>query len=66
MIKIGLIGVLAAMLVYAVAMMRYLLNDKIGSAEDVEKYLELNVLGAIPSRQNLSSTKKAYEAKDGE
>ena len=65
-IKIGLIGVLAAMLVYAVAMMRYLLNDKIGSAEDVEKYLELNVLGAIPSRQNLSSTRKAYEAKDGE
>ena len=66
-ILIALIGVIAAMLVYVVALVCYLTNDKIDSAEDVEKYLELSVLGAIPNRQNLAATKKAgYGATEGE
>ncbi len=32
----------------------YFLNDKINSSEDVEKYLELNVLGNIPYNQSKS------------
>ena len=36
----------------------FLMNDKIRSQDDVEKYLGIGVLGAIPSTEDKTKTKK--------
>ena len=66
MIKIALIGVLAAVMVYAVALIRYLTDDKITSPEDVKQYMGLNILGAIPTQQNMSTVKWQIYSADEE
>lgn len=64
LIKIALVGILAAVLVYAVVLIRYLTDDKISSPEDVKQYLGLNILGAIPTQQNMASIKWQVYAAD--
>ena len=62
-ISVGLlIGFVAAMLVYAVFFLKFLVDDKIKSDEDIEYYLELSVLGKIPyiSEKDGKRTSKAY------
>lgn len=45
----GLMGfLLGAALVIGVLILQYMMNDTIRNADDVEKYLQLSVLGAIP------------------
>ncbi len=50
LVKIGLIAAVCALLVYAVYFIIYLADDKIHTAEDVEKHLGLSMLGVIPNR----------------
>ncbi len=49
-----LIACLAAFAVYAVHLVVFLLDDKVNSAEDVERYLGVSVLGVIPNRRDVS------------
>jgi hypothetical protein len=58
MLKIALIALVAAIAVYGVFFVLYLLDDKISTAEDVEKYLGVNMLGQIPNREEAQRRKK--------
>ena len=58
--KILLMGILAAALAYAVFFVRFVLDDKINSADDVEKYLGLTVLGAIPNKNAVVAKRGKY------
>lgn len=62
---IALIAVVAAVVVYAVFLILHLMDDKIHSASDVERYLGLNLLGVIPNREDAirrGTKKKGYYA----
>ncbi len=50
--KLLLISVAAMIVVYLVYFLLYILDDKINTAEDVEKYLGVNMLGVIPNRED--------------
>lgn len=50
-----LAGIIAAILVYVLYLVLFILDDKITGPEDVENYLGLNVLGAIPDKNALRS-----------
>ena len=58
-----LIAVAAAVVVYVIYLIMFLLDDKINGPEDVEKYLQLSILGQIPNKQD-SGRKKKYYAYD--
>ena len=62
--KILLIGVAACLIVYLIFFFLYVMDDKINTPEDVEKYLGLNILGQIPYRHGSHKGKKyaAYAA----
>ena len=67
-ISVGLlIGFVAAMLVYAVFFLKFLVDDKIKSDEDIEYYLELSVLGNIPyvSEKDGKKVAKTYRRDRG-
>jgi len=53
-------GLLGVMLCAAIIITRYLLNDTIKSSDDIEKYLDINMLAAIP----MSSDERATARKD--
>lgn len=53
-----LIGVVAAVMVYAVFLLAFLLDDRIRTEEDVQKYLGLSILGVIPNAND--TAKKGY------
>lgn len=57
-------GVLAALLVMAVIVIRYLLDDTIKTEEDVTKYLGLNTLAALPLDSDVE-VKKNTRSKSG-
>lgn len=57
----ALIGIVLAV---AVIILRYLLDDTIKSAEDVEKYLELSTLALIPDFDVAADRKKGRSAGD--
>ena len=64
-LKIGLLAFVCAIAVYAVFFIKFLLDDKISTGEDVERYLGVSVLGMIPNRgvkqkKYRSYYKKAY------
>ncbi len=50
-------ALVAALVVYAVYLVIYLFDDKIGSPEDVEKHLGLSVLGVIPNAQDAAGAR---------
>lgn len=52
------IGLAAAALTYLVFFMQYILDDKIYTDEDIEKYLKLSILGDIPCSD--ATDKKRY------
>ncbi|MCC8151824.1 MAG: hypothetical protein LIO96_10325 [Lachnospiraceae bacterium] len=60
--KGGLVGLIIMILIFTIP---YLLNDKINSKEDVEKYLEEGVLAVIPIDKELKSTKKMSRKEAG-
>jgi len=57
-LKIALIAMVFAIAVYGVFFVMYLLDDKISTADDVEKYLGVNILGVIPNRYDAQRKKK--------
>ena len=52
-LKVLLLAVVGAVIVYGVFFVRFLMDDKINTAEDVDKYLGLHVLGAIPDKNQV-------------
>lgn len=56
-------GLLGLLLVAAVVIVHYLLNDTIQSSDDIEKYLGLNTLAAIPLQAGDKKTKKKVKKK---
>jgi capsular polysaccharide biosynthesis protein len=55
-----LIAFACAVLVYLVYFVLFLLDDKINDADDVQKYLKLNILGEIPNRADVGKKKGKY------
>jgi capsular polysaccharide biosynthesis protein len=53
-----MLGFVAALLVYGVCLLLMLVDDKVTSAEDVENYLGLTVLGDIPHKSDNPSKKR--------
>lgn len=62
--KILLVGVVACLLAYLVFFMLYVMDDKIHTPEDIEKYLKLNLLGQIPYRHSNHGKRYAAEGAD--
>lgn len=60
MLTILLVAVAAAVVVYVVYLIMFLMDDKINAPEDVEKYLQLSILGQIPNKQDAGRRKKYY------
>lgn len=54
-------GLLGVLLVCAIVLIRYLLDDTIKTSEDVEKYLQLSTLALIPLAENKDAAKKKKE-----
>lgn len=50
LLLVALIALACAAVVYVVYLVRFLVDDKINSVEDVEKYLGVSTLGIIPNR----------------
>lgn len=59
-LKILLIAFVAAVAVYGIYFLRFIMDDKVNSPEDVERYLNLNVLGAIPNKNHLARRREKY------
>lgn len=53
-------GVIAAVMAYAIFLIAFLLDDRIKTDEDVERYLGLSVLGNIPSADSKKLGKYGY------
>ncbi len=60
MLKVLLISLVAAVVVYAIYFVVFMLDDKINTAEDVEKYLGVSMLGMIPNRYDSSRRRSKY------
>lgn len=54
------LALIAGLIVYAIALLIRLNDNKVNCAEDVEKYLGLSVLGEIPSFNGVTKIKKYY------
>lgn len=50
---------IGALIMILVVLIRYILDDTLKTTEDVEKYLNLSVLGSIPEMEALSENKKS-------
>lgn len=68
----GMIGMLcyvgalgAAVLVYVIYLIMFMFDDKLGTPEDVEKYLGLSVLGVIPNARDGGGSKYGKYGKYG-
>ena len=59
--KVLLIAFVAGLAVYGLYFIKFILDDKISSPDDVERYLGLNVLGSIPDKNAL----RRRRSKDG-
>ncbi|MBQ8640491.1 MAG: protein-tyrosine kinase [Lachnospiraceae bacterium] len=57
--NVMLAALLGAFAVAAVLVVKMLLNDKIVTAEDVDKYLGISVLGILPIDEEIAKAKKA-------
>ena len=56
-------GIAAALLVYAVYLVAFMLDDRIKTEEDIQKYLGLGVLSEIPNSSNAKRRGKKYGGK---
>lgn len=61
-LNVGLISALTALLIYGIYFIRFWMDDRINSPEDVERYLGMNVLGVIPNREEASRRSARYGA----
>ena len=60
LLTVLLIAVAAALVVYVIYLIMFLMDDKINGPEEVEKYLQLSILGQIPNKQDAGRKKKYY------
>lgn len=60
LMMILLVGMFCAVIVYAFHFLRFILDDKINNADDVEKYLGLSMLGVIPNKNDVGRRKSKY------
>lgn len=60
LMMILLVAFICAMIVYAFHFLRFILDDKINNADDVEKYLGLSMLGVIPNKNDVGRRKSKY------
>jgi capsular polysaccharide biosynthesis protein len=58
-----LLGIIAAVLAYAVYLLIFILNDRIRTEEDVHEYLGLSVLGEIPNADSMPHGRYGAEYK---
>ncbi|MCC8064817.1 MAG: hypothetical protein LIO70_07030, partial [Clostridiales bacterium] len=61
-----LIGMIASVLVYSAFLIAFLLNDRMDTAEDIQQYLGLNVLGEIPNADRAAQKATGFGRKRGE
>lgn len=59
-LKVILVALVAAIAVYGLYFVIFMLDDKINTAEDVEKYLGVSMLGMIPNRYDSSRRRSKY------
>lgn len=65
--KNGLMGAVAGMaLVMGILFLQYMLNDTIKNPEDVERYLEISVLGSLPIMEEERDKKKNKKKKNAQ
>lgn len=64
LLKILLVALVCAVVVYGIYLVMFLLDDKINTPEDIERYLDLSLLGQIPNKQDAGSRKHKYYAAD--
>jgi len=55
-----LVAIASAIVVYVVYLILFLMDDKINGPEDVERHLQLSILGQIPNKQDAGRRKKYY------
>lgn len=56
-----MLAVLVAILVYAGFFLAFLLDDRIRTEEDIERYLGLSILGDIPNAEDRKSSYYKYK-----
>lgn len=61
-----LIGMIASVLVYSAFLIAFLLNDRMDTAEDIQQYLGLNVLGEIPNADRAARAVSGFGRKRGD
>ncbi|MBR3895156.1 MAG: hypothetical protein IKJ35_08435 [Clostridia bacterium] len=61
LLRVLLIAFVAGFAVYGLYFVRFILDDKISSPDDVEKHLGLNVLGSIPDKNSLRRRRNKEE-----
>lgn len=62
----GVIGAAASLLVFGIFLLAFILDDRIRSDEDVERYLGLSILVEIPDLNNISKDRYGYYRGYGE
>lgn len=68
LVMYAIMGLLAAVAVYAIFLVRFLLDDRIRTEEDIERFLGLSILGDIPNADNPKKGRgyyKGYYGKKG-
>lgn len=56
-------GIIGGALAVGIVVLKYILDDTIKTAEDVEKYLGLSTLGSIPAKEKTATKKKKSKTK---
>ena len=57
----AILGLLAAVAVYAIFLVRFLVDDRIRTEEDIERFLGLSILGDIPNADNPKKGRAYYK-----
>lgn len=58
------VGVVAAVVLYTIFLILFILDDRIKTDEDVERFLGLSILGSIPNADSKKSGKYGYYKRD--
>ena len=59
-VRVLIVALVGAVLVYAVFFLLHILDDKVNNADDVKRYLGISVLGQIPNRREVARRKNRY------
>ncbi len=62
MVMYVLVGMVVFIIVYSIFLLAFLLDDRLRTEEDIERYLGLSVLGDIPNANDLKKHDRYYKA----